>query len=75
MAWLKRLNFRHVYAAFFEDKFEPVLNAAVEMGTFGSEYLYVFPGFDVFVFRQTLMLKAGKYQIVVPYGIDALLSN
>jgi hypothetical protein len=63
MAWLKRLNFRHVYAAFFEDKFEPVLNAAVDMGAFGSEYLYVFPGFDVFVFRETLRLKAGKCQI------------
>lgn len=53
-------KFRHVYAIFYEDHVAAIMGAAVDAGAVGAEYFYLFPGFDLFGFQETLTLEAGK---------------
>jgi hypothetical protein len=55
---LKRAQFRHVYAIFFEPHVEVIMNQAAAAGLVGPEYLYVFPGLDVFSLQENLNLTA-----------------
>lgn len=57
---LKRIQYRHVFAIFFDTQFDPIMKVAKEMGAVGEDYLYIFPGFDIAHF-QTYKLAAGTF--------------
>jgi hypothetical protein len=59
MESLKRSQFRHVYAVCFDEKFVPVLSAAVEVEAIGPEFLYVFPSIDKAALRDIVKVQHG----------------
>jgi len=56
MEALKRSGYRHVYAVGFEKYLEPLLLAALNKGTVGPDYLYVFTSLDPFKAANLLKL-------------------
>jgi hypothetical protein len=64
IAWLKRLQFRHVLVLCYEETLDPILTTAAAQEAIGPGYLYVFPCFDVFVLQDNLRVQSGGYRIV-----------
>jgi hypothetical protein len=60
MESLKRSQFRHVYAICFDEKFIPVLSAAVEVEAIGADFLYVFPSIDKAALQNIVKVEHGK---------------
>lgn len=60
VASLKGLQYRHIFAVFSGPQFELIMGAASEFDIVGPDYLYVFPGLDVFELQRSLRIKDGK---------------
>jgi hypothetical protein len=57
---LKRLQYFHVYTICYPDQLEMLLNVALELNAIGPNYLYIFPGLDVYSLQQTLRISEGN---------------
>jgi 7 transmembrane sweet-taste receptor of 3 GCPR/Receptor family ligand binding region len=57
---LKRLQYYHVYAICYPEQLELLLSVGFELNVIGPEYLYIFPGVDVYSLQQNFRIADGK---------------
>jgi hypothetical protein len=56
---LQRLQYRHVYVICYIDQIDVLLTEALDLGVVGSDYLYMFPSFDIYMLKQNLKIREG----------------
>jgi hypothetical protein len=60
---MQKNQYRHVYAILNDNHVVSIMTALTEAGLVGPEYLYIFPGIDVFALQAELGIQsipAGK---------------